>query len=88
MAGNVRIVNRNRDRVFFELDELEADGTPKRAGGKPVRKKIVLGSTDDEGTVGVEQPEITIPGDEWDRLLKQKAVQGMIDKRHIVVYPA
>lgn len=88
-SKRVRIVNRERDKKYMQLDELESDGSAKRgAGGKRIRTTIVLGSTDDEGVDKCDPPEVVLDGAVWDRLLKQKAIAGWVNERKIFVHPA
>lgn len=88
MAGKVRIVNRDKDRKFFETPRLNERGEEVRdARGIIIMEKIILGSTEDAGDVKCAQPEIDIDGDLWDRLCKQKTVRGLVDTRAIAVYP-
>jgi len=65
--GRVQIENRTRSRIF--LPAVEVDGK---------KHKITLGSTDDEGREGCEQPEQTIAAEIWGKLAEVKAIGGMI----------
>ena len=86
--GKVRIVNRDQDRKFFEIQERDAEGRLRQDGhGRIVKKIIALGSTDDRGKEGCAQPEIDMDGAEWDEVCKVKAIRGLVDERKIAVYP-
>lgn len=84
----VKIVNMEPDRKFFEIDVLDADGTPRRtAAGKPDRQTLVLGSTEDRGVADCAQPEIIIDGEAWDALARMPAIRGWLETARIAVYP-
>lgn len=85
----VKVINRDRDRKFFDCPVLDADGKQERlADGRKKYDKVVLGSREDEGVAGTHQPEIEIDARVWALLSKQKVVRGMVENRSIVVYPA
>lgn len=89
-ARRVQLINRSTTPIHMELRELDGDGSPVPLKGASTEGKVQtfrLGSSEDEGIVGAEQPELEIDLEVWQRLLKQKAVAGMVKDRTIAVYP-
>lgn len=90
MAKRVQIVNRTTSTIHMELRRQNADGelVPLKGADEESTKQVFrLGSSEDEGIVGAEQPELILDEEVWQRLLKQKAVAGMVKDRSIAVYP-
>lgn len=87
----VKVVNRTSATIHLELRKRDRDGRLlPLAGADPTENVDVfrLGSADDEGIVGAEQPEIELDADVWDRLKQHKAIAGMVKDRTIAVYQA
>lgn len=86
---NLSIMHHGRTIITCELPMLDDKGEPVLGGNKrPKREKIKFGSIDDRETEEAIPNEVTMPESKWKRLLKQKAVAGMVQKRILTVHIA